>query len=85
MVLVPMSMEATRLREVGSDFTTEFLGDDVRRQLGLKDFEGGAVIQIVGLDRGSRNKAQKELIRSLTGYRVDGQIKTVEILVIVIL
>jgi hypothetical protein len=34
-----MSIEATRLTEVGSDFTTEFLWKDVGRQFRVKDLE----------------------------------------------
>ena len=50
-VLVPMSIEATLLSEVGLDFTTEFLGDDVGRQFRVKGLEGSPVIQIRELER----------------------------------
>ena len=38
-MLVPMSIEATLLIEVGLDFTTEFLWKGVGCQFGVKDLE----------------------------------------------
>jgi hypothetical protein len=84
MVLVPMSMEATLLGKVGSDFTAEFLWDNVSGQFGLEDFERCAVVEIIGLERGSRDNPHEELVGGFTHNRVDGEIETVECFVVVI-
>ena len=84
MVLVPMSMEATLLGKVGSDFTTEFLWDNVSGQFGLKDFERRAVVEIIGLERRSRDNPDEELIGGFTQHRVDGKIETVEVFLVVV-
>ena len=66
-----MSMEATLLGEVGSDFTTEFLGDDIGSQLGMKNFKGGPVIKIKGLDGCSGDDANEGLEGVLAGNGLD--------------
>ena len=71
MVLVPMSIEATFSGEEGLDFTTEFLGKDVGGQFRLEDFIRRAVIQVVRLERGSRDNTNEELMGRLTGDRVN--------------
>jgi hypothetical protein len=70
-VLVPTSMEATLLNEVRSDFTTEFLRNDVRRQFRLKDLEGGPIIEVIRLERGSGDDSYEKLVMGLTGNGVD--------------
>jgi hypothetical protein len=84
MVLVPISMEASLLREVGSDFTTEFLREDVGCQFGLKDLERGPIIKVVRLDGSSGDDSDEKLVRGLTGDGVDREIEAVEILLIII-
>ena len=63
-MFVPMSMEATLLSEVGSDFTTEFLRNDVGSQFRLKDFVGGPVIKVIGLERGSGDDSDEKLVQA---------------------
>jgi len=84
MVLVPMSMEATLLGKVGSDFTAEFLWDNVSGQFGLEDFKRRAVVEIIGLERRSRDNPYEELIGSFTNHRVDGEIKAVKVFLVVV-
>jgi len=83
-VLVPMSMEATLSGEVGSDFTAEFLRNDVRCQFGLEDFEGGPVVEVITLERGSGDDPYEKLIMGLARDGVDGKVETVQILLKII-
>jgi len=46
-------MEATFLKEVGTDFTTEVLWYGVGCQFEVKDFEGGPVVGVIGLNGSS--------------------------------
>jgi hypothetical protein len=71
MVLVPMSIEATLSGKVRSDFTTEFLRDDVGGQFGMKDFKGSPVIEIKRLDGCPGNDADKGLEGELTYNGID--------------
>ena len=79
-----MSTEATLLIEVGSDFTTEFLRNNIGRQFRLKDLKGCPVIKIIRLDGSSGDNSDEKLVRSLTGNRIDGEIETVEVFVMIV-
>jgi len=48
---VSIFIKATLLSEVGSNFTADDLREDIGCQFKLKDFKGGPIIKIVGLDR----------------------------------
>ena len=71
MVLVPMSIEATLSGKVGLDFTTEFLGDDVGGQFGMKNFKRSPVIKIKWLDGGSGDDANEWLKGELAHNGID--------------
>jgi hypothetical protein len=73
-----MSKEATFLGEVGVDFTTEFLGDDVRCEFRLKNLEGGPVIQVIRLNRGSGDDSDEKLVMGFAENRVDGKVEAIE-------
>ena len=79
-----MSIEATLLGKVGADFTTEVLRKDVGCQFGLKDLEGGPVIQVIGLEGSSRDDSDEKLIRCLIRDGIDGEIKTVEVFCLIV-
>ncbi len=66
------------LREVGSDFTTEFLRNDVGCQFGLKDLKGGPVVEVERFDRSPGDDPDEKLVRCLTRNGVDREVKTVE-------
>jgi hypothetical protein len=70
-VFVPISMEATLSGKVRSDFTTEFLWDDVGGQFGMKNFKGSPVIKIKRLDGCSRDDANEGLEGELAGNGID--------------
>jgi hypothetical protein len=70
-VFVPMSMEATLSGEVGSDFTAEFLWDDVGGQFRMENFKGSPVIKIKRLDGRSRDDANEGLEGELAGNGID--------------
>jgi hypothetical protein len=50
----------------------------------LKDLEGCPVIKIIRLDGSSGDNSDEKLVRSLTGNRIDGEIETVEVFVMVV-
>ena len=83
-VFVPMSIEATRLREVGSDVTTEFLGDGVCCEFRLKNLEGGPVIQIIRLERGSGDDPKEKLVMGFAGDGVDAKVEAIQIFFIIV-
>jgi hypothetical protein len=78
-------MEANLLREVGLNFTTEFLGDDVGCQLRVKGLEGSPVIQIIRLERGARDNSGEKLVMGFAGNGVDGKVEAIEAFLVVIL
>ena len=84
MVFVPMSMEATLSGEVGADFTAEHLRGDVGCEFGLEDFEGGPIVHVIGLNRGSGDDPDEKLVRGFSGDGVDSEIEAIEIFFIVI-
>jgi hypothetical protein len=79
-----MSIEPIDLREVRSDFTTELLGDDVCRQFGLKGLEGGPVIQIIRLERGSGDNPKEKLVMGFAGNGIDGKVEAIQIFFIIV-
>jgi hypothetical protein len=79
-----MSIEATLLSEVGLDFTTEFLGDDVGCQFRVKDLERSPIIQIIRLEGGARNDSGEKLVMGLAGNRVDGKVEAIEAFPVII-
>jgi hypothetical protein len=83
-VFVPMSIEATLLREVGADFTAELLRDDVCRQFRLKDLEGGPVVQVIRLERGSGDNPKEKLVMGFTGNGIDGKVEAIQIFFIIV-
>jgi hypothetical protein len=82
--LISMLMNGLLLSEVGLDFTTEVFRKDVGCQFGLKDLEGGPVIQVVRLDGSSRDDSDEKLIRRLVRDGIDGEIKTVEVFSVIV-
>jgi hypothetical protein len=50
----------------------------------MEGFEGGPIIQIIGLDGGSRDDSDQKLIGGLARNGVDGKIETVEVLFIIV-
>jgi hypothetical protein len=78
------SKKRTLLSEVGLDFKTEVFRKDVGCQFGLKDLEGGPVIQVGRLDRSSRDDPDEKLIRRLVRDGIDGKIETVEVFVLIV-
>jgi hypothetical protein len=78
-------MDANLLREVGLNFTAEFLGDDVGCQLRVKGLEGSPVIQIIRLERGARDNSGEKLVMGFAGNGVDGKVEAIEAFLVVIL
>jgi hypothetical protein len=64
-------MEATLLGKVGSDFTTEFLWNDVSSQFRLKDLKRRIVIEVIGLNGGSGNNSDENLTMGFAGNGVN--------------
>jgi hypothetical protein len=66
-------MEELRLEsgEIGSDFTTELLREDVGGQLGLKDLKGSPIVEVVRLDGSSGDHPDEKLVRSLVRDRIN--------------
>jgi hypothetical protein len=59
-------MEATRLSEVGSDFTTEFLWDNIGSQFRLEYFKRCIVVKVIGLDGSSGDDSDEKLVMGFT-------------------
>ena len=76
-----ISLKRLFLREIGSDFTAEFLRNDVGCQFGLKDLKGGPVIEIERLDRSPGYDPDEKLVGCLTRNGVNREVKTVEVFV----
>jgi hypothetical protein len=63
---------------------TEFLGDDVCGQFGLKNLEGGPVVQIVRLEGGSGDDTKEKLVMGFAGDGVDGKVEAIQIFLIIV-
>jgi hypothetical protein len=77
-------MEATLSGEVGADFTAEHLRGDVGCEFGLEDFEGGPIVQVIGLNGSSGDDPDEKPVRGVPGDGVDGKIEAIEVFIIVI-
>ena len=79
-----MSIEATFLSEVGLDFTTEFLGDDVGCQFRVEGLERSPVVQIRELERGARDDSGEKLVMGFAGDGVDRKVEAIEAFLVII-
>ena len=64
-------MEAALLRKIGTDFTTEVLWYGVGCQLEVKDFGGGPVVGVIGLNGSSGDDPDEKLMGGFTKDGVD--------------
>jgi hypothetical protein len=77
-------MEATRLREVGSDFTTEFLWDNIGGQFRLEHFKRCIVVKVIGLEWSPGDDSDEKLVMGFAGDGGDGKVEAVEVFFIVV-
>ena len=82
--MIWMALEPIDLSEVGSNFTTEFLWDNISGQFWLEYFKRGIVVKVIGLDRSSGDDSDEKLVMGFAGNGVNGKVEAIEAFLIII-